>query len=78
MSGDGERVRGGIPLEINGGPRTVSARNIATLLEELGYPPAGHGLAVAVNGEVVRRVDWEGRELAPGDRVEIVGAVQGG
>ncbi len=36
------------------------------------------GVAVAVNGEVVRRADMDTTELADGDRVELVGAVQGG
>jgi sulfur carrier protein len=36
------------------------------------------GLAVAVNGEVVRRPAWAGTELAAGDEVELLTAVQGG
>jgi thiamine biosynthesis protein ThiS len=35
-------------------------------------------MAVAVNGEIVRRLDWKTHTLRTGDRVEIVGAVQGG
>ena len=35
-------------------------------------------LAVAVNGEVVRRAEWETTALTEGDRVEIVAAIQGG
>jgi thiamine biosynthesis protein ThiS len=33
---------------------------------------------VAVNGEVVRRAAWAERRLRPGDRIDIVGAAQGG
>jgi sulfur carrier protein len=35
------------------------------------------GCAVAVNGAVVPRSDWQ-RSVAPGDRVEVLTAVQGG
>ena len=40
-----------------------------------GTPP---GVAVAVNGEVVRRANWPDVRLADGDEVEIVKATQGG
>lgn len=36
------------------------------------------GVAVAVNGAVVPRTQWPTTVLQPGDRIEIVGAVQGG
>jgi sulfur carrier protein len=36
------------------------------------------GCAVAVNDEVVPRRDWPARVLSPGDRVEVLTAVQGG
>jgi sulfur carrier protein len=36
------------------------------------------GVAVAVDGEVVSRTTWDDIELTEGDRIEIVGAVQGG
>ncbi len=39
---------------------------------------AGSGIAVAVNGEVVRRSEWETTVLANGDQVEVLTAVQGG
>lgn len=35
-------------------------------------------IAVAVNGEVVPRGEWATATLAEGDRVEVVGAIQGG
>jgi sulfur carrier protein len=38
----------------------------------------GRGIAVALNGEVVRRADWPATRLAPGDQVEVLTAVQGG
>lgn len=36
------------------------------------------GVAVAVNGEVVPRSRWPATELADGDQVEVLTAVQGG
>ena len=40
--------------------------------------PARAGLAVAVEGEVVPRGEWERTALAEGQRVEVLHAVQGG
>lgn len=45
-------------------------------LATLGLPEAG--VAVAVDGEVVRRADWPSTPLAEGTRVEVLTAVQGG
>ncbi|MGP5072714.1 sulfur carrier protein ThiS [Arthrobacter rhombi] len=36
------------------------------------------GLAAAVNDEVVPRSAWAGTPLQPGDRIELLSAVQGG
>ena len=36
------------------------------------------GVAVAVDGEVVRRDAWDDTTLHDGARIEVVGAVQGG
>jgi sulfur carrier protein len=36
------------------------------------------GVAVAVDGEMVPRADWDDTELEDGARVEVVAAVQGG
>jgi len=36
------------------------------------------GVAVAINGEVVRRAEHANRVLKEGDRVEVIRAVQGG
>ena len=36
------------------------------------------GLAVALNGEVLPRREWEARELQPDDRVEVLDARAGG
>jgi sulfur carrier protein len=36
------------------------------------------GIAVAVNGEVIRRASWDTTPLAAGDEVEVITAAQGG
>jgi len=38
----------------------------------------GRGVAVAVDAEIVPRSDWETFVLADGQRVEVLGAIQGG
>ncbi|HEX5045427.1 MAG TPA: sulfur carrier protein ThiS [Candidatus Polarisedimenticolaceae bacterium] len=65
-------------IEVNGTPRPLEQVTVAELLESMGHGAAGSGIAVAVNGEVVRRALWSERRLRAGDRVDIVGAVQGG
>ena len=65
-------------IEVNGTSHRLTRQTLAELLESLGHGGAASGIAVAVNGEVVRRAAWDERRLHDGDRVEIVGAVQGG
>jgi sulfur carrier protein len=52
--------------------------SLAQLLSQLGLNSGSAGVAVAINGEVVPKPEWALRRLVPGDRVEIVRAVQGG
>ena len=67
-----------VEIVVNGELRQIAAANVRTLLGALGYDAAGRGLAVARNDEIVPRGEWETTPVAPGDRIEIVGAVQGG
>jgi sulfur carrier protein len=65
-------------IRVNGEPRDVrSGTTVAAVLEELGVQ-ARRGVAVAVDGEVVRRAEWEQVELGEGARLEVVQAIQGG
>ena len=43
-----------------------------------GAPSEGRGVAVALDGEVVPRGNWDEVPLREGQRVEVVQAVQGG
>jgi len=66
-----------INVTINGEPRRFDrALRFGELVEELGL--AGKRIAVERNGEIVPRSEFAARELADGDRLEIVVAVGGG
>jgi sulfur carrier protein len=65
-------------LRINGKDAELAATTIAELLAEQGIDPKTRFLAVAVNGAVVRRAEWQAAALATGDDVEIVRPFQGG
>lgn len=67
-----------IRLKINGIDEDVAATTIAQLLAARGIDPAARFLAVAVNGEVVRRAIWGEAVVNAGDAVEIVRPLQGG
>jgi sulfur carrier protein len=66
-------------IVLNGRP--VDGRDgatIADLLAELGVEPRARGVAVAVDGEVVPRAEWDRRAVPAGARVEALSAMQGG
>ncbi|KQP17445.1 thiamine biosynthesis protein ThiS [Methylobacterium sp. Leaf469] len=68
-------------LILNGRPHESAARDLDALFrieaEETGIE-SPQGIAIALNGAVIRRRDWETTQLEEGDRVEIVRAMQGG
>jgi sulfur carrier protein len=64
-------------ITLNGKPHELDGeRSIVALLQSLSVKT--EQVAVAVNGEVVRRRAWPETEIRPGDTVEIVRAVGGG
>ena len=64
-------------VRVNGKDRDLpESVNLREYVASLGVNMAA--IAVAVNGEVVKRVDLASVELAEGDTVEIVRAVGGG
>jgi sulfur carrier protein len=68
-----------VNLRVNGEPRQVpSGLLLADLVTEVNGSPVTGGVAAAVNGEVVPRSQWRERALSEGDRIEILGATQGG
>ncbi len=62
---------------INGTPEPLGASTVAELIAERSDTD-GRGIAVALNGAVVRRAAWAATSLKAGDVVEIVRAMQGG
>lgn len=68
-----------VAILVNGEPRAVEdGTTVAALVGAAGVAPEARGVAVALDGEVVPRGDWERTELGAGARVEIVTAVAGG
>jgi sulfur carrier protein len=65
-----------LTITLNGAATGVDATTLAELVASLGL--AGKRIAVERNGEIVPRSRYADTPLAPGDRLEIVGAVGGG
>jgi sulfur carrier protein len=67
-------------IVVNGSAREISTPlTVAELVRELGAGGAdGRGVAVAVDAQVVPRSQWGRVELTEGQRVEVLGAIQGG
>jgi sulfur carrier protein len=65
-------------IYVNGEPREGAGATIAELLDELGVESQARGVAVAVDGEVVPRAEWQERRINEGQRVEALSAMQGG
>ncbi len=65
-------------IRLNGSDATTNAVTIAALLAETGIEPDRKGIAVALNGAVVRRGAWDSTPVASGDEVEIIRAMSGG
>jgi len=65
-------------ITCNGETVAADATTVADLLARRLGDRRPHGVAVAVNDEVVPRGQWPSYALRDGDVVEIVTAVQGG
>jgi sulfur carrier protein len=64
---------------LNGSPAEGhDGATVAELLAALGIEAAARGVAVAVDGEVVPRAEWDRRPVPEGARVEALTAMQGG
>jgi sulfur carrier protein len=64
-------------ITVNGEPASITrATTVADIVRTLTATP--DGCAVALNDTVVPRSDWARRFVEPGDRVEVLTAVQGG
>lgn len=69
-----------IEIRLNGESAVVATdMTVAGVLGDMGLDPSNpRGIAVALNDEVVPKGDWATTSLAPGDRVEVITARQGG
>jgi len=66
-------------VELNGEPVELeSSATVAAAVEIAAAARDARGIAVAVDGEVVPRSAWDATPLAEGQRVEVLGAIQGG
>jgi glycine oxidase len=81
--GVGRRQRGGrgviVIVELNGQTEQLpDDATVADAVKAVGVNGETRGVAVAVDGEVVRRADWVTTPLADRQAIEVVRAVQGG
>jgi thiazole synthase len=66
-------------IELNGDPTLLpDDSTVAAAVSASGTSLERRGLAVAVDGEVVPRSEWDQTRLADGQNVEVVAAIQGG
>lgn len=64
-------------IKVNSKPRKLDGNiSVAELLRADNVPTGG--TAVAINGKIVRRTDWEARLVCEGDDIIIIQAAYGG
>jgi sulfur carrier protein len=63
-------------IRVNGEKQDFVDESVAELLERLSIET--RGIAVAIDGEVVRRSEWSDTRIKSGAVIEIVTAVAGG
>jgi sulfur carrier protein len=66
-------------VELNGRSAELpDGATVADAIRATGAEAEPRGVAVALDGEVVRRVDWDATRVRSGQIIEVVRAVQGG
>jgi sulfur carrier protein len=63
-------------IRVNGEDQVFRSESVVELLERLAIEP--RGIAVAIDGDIVRRSEWTETTIADGSAIEIVTAVAGG
>jgi sulfur carrier protein len=63
-------------ITVNGVAQEHVQETVSELVQRLGIEP--RGIAVAIDGEIIRRADWGKTPMANESVVEIVTAVAGG
>ena len=66
-------------VRVNGAEVAATVgETVAEIVGATGVGPESRGIAVALDGEVVRRADWATTVVRDGQRIEVLIAVQGG
>ncbi len=66
-------------IELNGEPRELAeGTTLAAAVRESAAEQEAKGVAVALDGEVIPRGEWEATMLREGQSVEVLAAIQGG
>ncbi len=66
-------------IELNGRPHELpEGADLAAAVRATGAAAGARGVAVALDGEVVPRGEWEAKPLREGQAVEVLAAIQGG
>jgi sulfur carrier protein len=66
-------------ISLNGqDSQLLPGETLTVVLRRHGVAADARGVAVAVDGQVVPRVEWESFVVAGGARVEVLTAMQGG
>ena len=63
-------------IRVNGESQEFVAESVEEMLERLSIE--SRGVAVAIDGEVVRRSEWTEKRIEDGNAIELVTAVAGG
>lgn len=63
-------------IEVNKELISTSSKKLKDLIEEMRF--STKGIAIAVNNEVIPRLDWEETILKEHDKITIIKATQGG
>lgn len=65
-------------IRLNGEQKSIDATTVIELLRDEAVDPNARFVAVAVNGTVVPRSQWESESVQDGDDIEIVAPAPGG
>jgi len=67
-----------IKIIVNGKEVITEVQDLISLLKNLNMDIKRKGIAIAINGEIIPRNEWEKTKIKEGDKIEIVHIVFGG
>ena len=66
-------------IQLNGESKEFNdGITVKTLIQQQTQTDSATGIAIAINGQIIRRTQWETTIFSSGDDVEILQAVAGG